>query len=234
MFTKSAEWYDLIYGFKDYERDARTLFDWLQKTHPTARTILDVACGSGEHDRHLATRYAVDGLDLDETFLEIARKKNPAGRYTAGDMTSFDLSRRYDVVLCLFSSIGYAKTLDKLTRAFRCFRKHVAHDGIVLVEPWIEPDNWHSGRLDMTTAEADGRKVCRMSVSGRDGWVSWCEFHYLLAANGEIRHETERHELGLFTRTEILSAFRDAGFGAEYSSPGLSGRGIYVARPASG
>jgi SAM-dependent methyltransferase len=233
MFAKSAEWYDLLYGFKDYEKDARTLFDWLEKTHPTARTILDVACGSGEHDRHLAARYAVDGLDLVEAFLEIARTKNPAGRYVAGDMADFDLGRRYDVILCLFSSIGYVRTTDRLAQAFRCFRKHVKDDGIVIVEPWIEPEKWQSGKVDMSTAEAEGRKVCRMALTGAEGRISWVLFHYLMGANGEIRHETERHELGLFSREEMLSAFREAGFDIEHSSQGLTGRGVYMARPVS-
>lgn len=95
MFDLSARYYDLFYSFKNYEREAE-IIRGLLKTHAAdAHAILDVACGTGEHDRFLKKDYAVDGVDLNATFLEIARAKNPEGRYSIGDMTNFDVGRRY-------------------------------------------------------------------------------------------------------------------------------------------
>ena len=78
-----------------------------------ARTILDVACGTAEHARLLvdSNGFTVAGLDLDEGFVRIARAKLPSGMVYHADMTSFELPGRYDVVLCLFSAIGYVRTL---------------------------------------------------------------------------------------------------------------------------
>lgn len=50
--------------------------------------------------------YSVDGIDLDPEFVEIARRKLPRSLIEHADMVDFDLGRRYDVVVCLFSSIG--------------------------------------------------------------------------------------------------------------------------------
>ena len=64
---------------------------------------------------------------------------------------------------------------------------------------------------------------------------SWMEFHYLVGDLGEIRHLTEVHELGLFTKAEMLQAFDRAGFSeVEYDPDGLTGRGLYVARTDPG
>src|SRR5262249_5974817 len=136
MFSASAELYDLIYsGFKDYATATSALTDIIRREHPRARTVLDVACGTGEHARRLTDDYGydVDGLDLDPAFVRIARAKLPRGSVYQADMTSFELSRRYDVILCLFSAIGYVTTLANVTRTLERLRQHLLDGGIALV-----------------------------------------------------------------------------------------------------
>ena len=108
MFSASAEFYDLIYStFKDYVAEVEQITSVLRRLNPQSQTVLDVACGTGEHARLLAAQgFVVDGLDLDPAFVRIAEQKHPAGQFFAADMSDFHLSRRYDAVLCLFSSIG--------------------------------------------------------------------------------------------------------------------------------
>ena len=127
MFSASAEYYDLIYStFKDYSSEAALVAALLRQFNPHSRTVLDVACGTGEHARRLAALgFTVDGLDLDPAFVRIARQKHPAGHFVEADMSDFQLPDRYDAVLCLFSSIGYLKTLDRVARALACFRRHL-------------------------------------------------------------------------------------------------------------
>jgi len=109
MFSAPAELYDLIYsGFKDYPAESGQLAATIRRAYPQARTVLDVACGTAEHARLLVDQYGfdVDGLDLDPAFVAIARRKLRRGRVSEGDMTSFVMPGRYDVVQCLFSSIA--------------------------------------------------------------------------------------------------------------------------------
>lgn len=117
MFSKSAQLYDILYSFKDYPAKSLMIIDLVQKEMPDARTVLDVACGTAEHDKHLSQKYLVDGLDLDPEFVRIAARKNPQGSFVHADMRNFDLGKTYDVILCLFSSIGYVKTLDNVIQA---------------------------------------------------------------------------------------------------------------------
>jgi ubiquinone/menaquinone biosynthesis C-methylase UbiE len=93
MFVESAELYDAIYHFKNYARECERLRTLIGEAVPAANTILDVACGTGEHARFLKEHYAVDGVDINENYLRAARLKNPAGNYTRADMTDFDLGR---------------------------------------------------------------------------------------------------------------------------------------------
>lgn len=234
MFSESADLYDLIYRqFKDYADETRRIARLLKRVHSDGKTLLDVACGTGEHPRHLAGDYGyrVDGLDVEPEFVRLAQQKNPSGRFLCADMTDFYMERRYDAILCLFSSIGYVRTLENVERTLRRFREHLAVGGVVVVEPWIEPQAWQSGRVFMHTAEADHGAVCRMSHSARRGETSVLTFHYLIGRGEGIERVTETHELGLFTREQLESCFTAAGFTAvEYDSEGLIGRGLFTAR----
>ena len=87
MFTASAELYDAIYfAFKDYVAEAGDIAERVQRLSPSARTILDVGCGTGEHARLLTERgFHVHGLDINEDFLRLARSKVPTARFHCAD-----------------------------------------------------------------------------------------------------------------------------------------------------
>jgi ubiquinone/menaquinone biosynthesis C-methylase UbiE len=133
----------------------------IRTLHPHGRAVLDVACGTGEHALRLSRDHGfdVDGLDLDAGLLRVARRKHPDGRFFDGDMSDFALHRRYDVILCWFSSIGCLVTLERTRRALECFRRHLRPDGVVLVEPWFEPGRLEDGRVFRMTGTDEGRTV---------------------------------------------------------------------------
>jgi SAM-dependent methyltransferase len=233
MFTASGDLYDAIYAaFKDYGREVGEIDALLRRAHPSPRTVLDAGCGTGEHARRLAESYgyAVDGIDLDPTLLAIARRKHPAGTFVQADMSDFALHRKYDAVLCLFSSIGYLRTLDRVTHALRCFRDHAASGGIVIVEPWFTPGAMTDGHVSRNRAESGSLRVERTSRTEIDGRVSRLHFEYRIEDANGVRTATELHELGLFTTDEMLAAFTEAGLAAEHDPVGLIGRGMYVAK----
>ena len=231
MIVKSAQWYDALYRFKDYTKESADIISLLKKEHPQARSVLDVACGTAEHDKCLASVYLVDGLDISDDFVRIASAKNPGGKYFCMDMTDFCLERSYDVILCLFSSIGYAKTIEKVTQALHCFEKHLNPDGVILVEPWFTPDTWNpDDRVHLLTGEMPEGKICRMNISRQEGDLSIIEFHYLVGTASGVEHFTERNELGLFSVDDMKSAFDDTNLAVRYDETGLTGRGFYIAK----
>lgn len=233
MFSKSFDYYDkIVKEFKDYEKECADINERIQEAFPGARTILDVACGTGEHALILQETYGyeVDGIDLEEGFVNHAQKKCSHGSFTVADMTDFDLGKKYDVVTCLFSAIGYAGSLEKTKLAIACFKDHLNSNGVMFVEPWIDPDKFQNGQTFLRTVDKDGFKAARIGRSEVFGKTSRVTFEYLVAVDDEIIRETEVHELCLLTYEELLECFHTNGLETEFDEVGLMNRGLVIAR----
>jgi ubiquinone/menaquinone biosynthesis C-methylase UbiE len=234
MFKNTEEFYDLMYSAKDYRHEAQNLARLIhERIGPGRRTLLDVACGTGEHHRFLANEFEITGLDLNAAFIEIARRKNPGATYHVADMTDFSLGRKFDVITSLFSAIGYVQTLERVVATLKCFERHLAPGGVILLEAWMEPQQYRPGATHLKVFERDGVKVVRASVSlMRDG-MSYMPMHYLIVEPTGVRHLTEEHVMGIFTVEQNLNAFREAGLVAEkMEQPLFAERGLYVGRRA--
>jgi SAM-dependent methyltransferase len=228
VFARSAQLYDTIYSFKDYAREAELVDELIQQRTPRAESLLDVACGTGKHLERLRSRYRCEGLDLDPALLAIARERCPDVPFHEGDMTSFDLGRRFDAVVCLFSAIGYARSEELLRRAIGTMATHLEPGGVLLVEPWLTPETFEERHVAAAFVDEPELKVARVNNAERRGRLSSFEFHYLVGTPDRVEHFTERHELGLFTHGEYAAALRAAGLAAEYDPHGLMGRGLHI------
>jgi len=231
MFSESADIYDAIYlnMGKDYAAEARIISALAQQHKRTpGLSLLDVACGTGLHIGYLREHFQVEGLDLDEEMLKAARKKHPEIPFHHGDMTNFRLGRQFDVLTCLFSSIGYVVTAPRLQQAIQTMCGHLKPGGVLIVEPWFTPEQWHSGTVHASFVNLPELKIARMNISAERDNVSILAFEYLVGTPENIRRFTEHHELGLFTHAEYLQAFRAANLEVTHDPVGLDGRGLYL------
>ena len=170
----------------------------------------------------------MEGLDLDQGMLAQARSKLPGIAFHEDDMVEFDLGRTYDVVISLFSSIGYARTEARLNQAIRRMADHAREGGLVIVEPWFDPDSYRAGIPHAVFVDKPDVKIARLDVSQMEVGVSVLDFHFLVADSQGVDSFTERHELGLFTQDQYLSAFEDARLETTYEPEGIDGRGLYL------
>jgi SAM-dependent methyltransferase len=231
MFTNSAHVYDAVYSFKDYAAEAGRVHELVAERSPGASTLLDVACGTGKHLEQLRAWYEVSGLDLDPQLLEIAKERLGDVELHQGDMTGFSLGRRFDVLTCLFSSIGYVGTVERLDAAIAAMAAHLNPGGVLILEPWLTPDEWLVDRPHLLSVDEPDLKIARMTISGREGRLAVMNFEYLIGTPAGIEAFSERHEAALFTDEEYRQAFAAAGLVVARDPEGLIGRGLYIARP---
>jgi ubiquinone/menaquinone biosynthesis C-methylase UbiE len=229
LYDRSAEFYDAIYSFKNYEKETAKLHELIQQhKRSPGNELLDVACGTGGHIAYLKRDYSVEGLDINPRMLRLARKKHPDVVFYHSDMTSFKLKKNFDVVTCLFSAIGHVKTKRRLNLAVRAMARHLKPGGLLVVESWPTPKQWQIGRLGSNFVDESNLKIARFSISKTRGSLSILDLHHLVATPNRIQHFMERLEMGLFTHEEYLDAFRQAKLETVYDSEGLMGRGLYI------
>ncbi len=231
MFNKSYLYYDKIYAQKDYQAETEKLQLFIEEhLRSDGKRLLDVACGTGQHIQYLSEHFDVEGLDLVPELLEIAKEKYPEVQFHQGNMMDFDLKKQFDVLTCLFSAIGYAKTLDNLHRAIASMARHLVPGGLLLIEPWFTPDAWKPGNVHTMFIDEPDLKIVRMNTSFQEGRLSYFDFHFLIGTDEGTEHFTERHELGLFEIEETRDAFVSQGLEVIYDEEGIAGRGLYIGK----
>lgn len=147
VFGKYAEYYNLLYKDKDYAGEAQYVHGLIQKYCPGAKTVLNLGCGTGNHDFELAKLgYEVTGVDMSEEMLAAAdsRRASIACSITQpcfqqGDIRIIRLEKTFDVAISLFHVMSYQTTNDDLQAAIATAKVHLADGGCFIFDCWYGP-----------------------------------------------------------------------------------------------
>lgn len=232
MYSRSAQLYDDLHYFNDYGRASSDLLQLVGDLCPGAQTLLDVGCGTGQHLSHLRGQIHVEGLDISEELLDVARERLPDVAFHRGDMIDFDLGRTFDVVICLFGSITFVRTPANLDRAVSCLARHVSPGGLLVIEPWLAPEQYWHNHVVMNVADKPERKIAWMYVGQEQDNIVTYDHHFMVGTPEGVSHFTERHRMGLFSEDDYVSSLTAAGMSILRRDPGgFFGKGLYVATP---
>ena len=229
MFTRSAEYYDLMKSPKNYQEESIQIIDILNCFDISNGTILDLACGTGEHDRYLKSKFQIDGLDLNKELIEIAKAKNHECNYHIGNMIDFEIDKSYNAIICLYGSVGYTKSLKNLSRMIACCKKHLNKNGLLIIEPWYSPDNWKANSIHTISVKTEFISITRMGFGNKNGDIV---FHYLIGENEKgIEYFTETYKFGLFTHKELMQIFHENRLNTIFMKNTVQKRGLYIGKP---
>lgn len=101
--------------------------------------VLDVACGWGRHAIELAKQgFEVTGVDYSPALIaearEEARKAGVKVKFLCGDMRKLDYRGEFDVVLSLFSSLGYFEAEEDDVEVLKRMREAAGEEGRLVLE----------------------------------------------------------------------------------------------------
>ncbi len=224
IYKKRADLYDAIYHFKDYAGEAEKVRELLEARDIGAGSrVLEAACGTGKHLQHFESHYDVAGFDLHDGMLAAAQKRLPNTNLFQADMADFRVDKPYDALLCLFSSIGYLTKREQLEKAARCFAAAVRPGGILVVEPFVSPEEFIPGRPILQTYDGDDLKCARACLPKKVDQLAVLEFNWLVMREGQkiVEHFTELHELWLCPPSVLKDAFEKAGFAVSIENDSL-------------
>lgn len=131
-YQSFARFYDAVQG--DGADRAAVVRELMERHCPGARTVLELACGTGSILAQLRSGYEVTGLDRSREMLALAAVKLPGVRLVESDMTRFSLGERFDVVLCVYDSINHLLEFAEWEALFDRAREHLNEGGVFVFD----------------------------------------------------------------------------------------------------
>lgn len=168
--------YDAIYGDKDYEGECDYLESLFVKyRNAPVKTILDVACGTGNHAIPLAKRgFVVTAQDISNSMVQMGiRKAIERGVqidwHSGMSMQNFTHDKKFDAVICMFSAIDYLIRDEDIRSTLINIQNHLSEDGLFIMDFWNRSavENSYSPRRDKTVQDHN-RLVKRTSNTSLD------------------------------------------------------------------
>jgi len=231
MYKELAKYYDLIYHWKDYEKEALRIKELILKYKDSQGIqLLDVGCGTGKHLEYFKEDYTCMGVDLNDEILSVAKKNLMDVIFKQADMVTMDLKDTFDIITCLFSAIGHVQTYSNLEKTLKNFTNHLNQGGVVIIEPWFTKSTYLLGHPGMTTYDGEDVKIARLNTTKIENDISVMDMHYLIVERDmDVQYYVETHKLGLFEIEKFLELMKEAGFKAEFLKDGLmKERGLYI------
>jgi ubiquinone/menaquinone biosynthesis C-methylase UbiE len=236
-FYRSASDYDLRYG---HGSNVDVAFWIALRERLGARRVLELGCGSGRVTLPLARAGAAQGvtiigLDLSSAMLDGARTKlasEPAEvmaavRLVEGDMRSFALDERFDLIFVPFNTLGHLHAIDDQIACLTTARRHLAPGGRFAAEvTQLGLDELHRGvaepdRLfvhDATTDPATGERLVRHRRYRYRRDTQTADSHFVeerLTTGGDVIVQTADLRLHVYFPRELELLFRLAGYQIE-------------------
>lgn len=131
-YTSFSEFYDTIMG--DRSDLIRLVRDRCHRHAPQATTLLELGCGTGSILAGLQPFYDLTGIDNSDKMLSVAQQKVPSATLECHDITSFELGRTFDIVICVFDTINHLIDYPSWERTFERAYAHLSRDGIFMFD----------------------------------------------------------------------------------------------------
>jgi len=222
VFKNYAEYYDLIYKDKDYEKEAEFLESIFQQySSNQINTILDLGCGTGEHAIALSRKgYQLTGVDASEVMLNKAKEKKQKLRFNIdfhlGDIRSFQLEKKFDCITCMFAVLNYVTQNDDIEKTLKNIHKHLSEGGLFVCDIWnglAVIRELPSTRVKVIKEGAT--KIIRTVEPQLDAFQHICKSnYYMLVLNDgkKVEEIKETHVVRFLFPQEIIYYLKNAHF----------------------
>jgi SAM-dependent methyltransferase len=215
---KYAEYYDKFNSGKDYSKEVDYLENIFKQHGILIKDILNLGCGTGVHDALLACRdYNISGLDLSEEMIQIARSKNiPRAKYYIGDMSKFQINKRFDACLSMFAAFGYLNSNQQVQSCLKCVNLHLKNDGLFVMDCWNGLGVLREPPTSRTKKVKNGNlEIIRTSYPELDSRNHLCHVKFDVQIYKDSRlidRFEENHTMRYFFPKEIEKYISDGGF----------------------
>lgn len=227
LYHDLAWTWEILVSQEEYVPETEFVKKMVQKhKKSTGNDLLDMGCGGGHHDLLLKNDFKIVGIDKSEMMLEFARRRNPELEYLPGDIRTFQLGRKFDVIMAM-DTIMYNLTYADIEKTLANFSDHLRAGGVMIftledLKEKFEQNKTkfkkhHKGNLEAVLIEN------QYDPNPDD---TEYEYHliFLIRKEGKFRLEVDLHRVGLFELDKVLEIFKNLNFRSNLYELDFSGR----------
>ncbi len=219
VYSAYARHYDAIGQSAFGEMTAGLVMDHLGKSGFEARSVLDLACGTGAATLPMARAgLQVTGLDRSNEMIEIARQRATAEGlsidWVHADMTDFDVASPFDLVTCFYDAVNYLAGHAELAEFAACCHRALRTGGMLAFDINTRrklEEHWQDSTL--VAADTEDRFIVYQSWFDADANASPLVMNlFERQDDGHWRRFTEEHVEFAFAIDVVSATLVDAGF----------------------
>lgn len=225
--------YDLIYAQKDYKKEALFIGEQLYGYNSSARSLLEIGCGSGRHSYHFAEMgFEVMGVDQSQAMLEKAPQNAPNVReFLCTSAQKLALGRTFDVVAAPFHVFSYQNTASDISLFLKSLRTHTQPQAVLYLDFWLA-DAVLSQKPEKRSlvAENNQLKVVRLATPKHLPLKNIVEVHYNFEIWDKVNQNSfsfsELHSMRYFSLAEVEFMLNTYGFVVRHCGEFLSNMSV--------
>ena len=127
-----AKFYDRL--MSDSSIRSKQIIRCIDRYGPGAASLLELGCGTGAVLDGLSAVGSLVGMDISPDMLDVARARLPGAQFIQGDISSFDLGRSFDVIVCTYDVLNHLAEFSSWISCFSCTCKHLTEDGLFIFD----------------------------------------------------------------------------------------------------
>ncbi|MDP4115355.1 MAG: class I SAM-dependent methyltransferase [Bacteroidota bacterium] len=146
MYTISKQYdvvpliYDHIMANLDYDSWGEYLLQIIEDYSVVSKNVLEIAAGTGKIANILHSKFPLY-LTTDLSLAMLKTNTNKRLKKVCCDMTMLPFKNKFDVIICIFDSINYLTSVEKLLSFFKEIRNSLSDDGIFTFDAALEQNS---------------------------------------------------------------------------------------------
>ncbi|MFM8270675.1 MAG: class I SAM-dependent DNA methyltransferase [Pseudomonadota bacterium] len=208
IFSDYGQYYDLLYGDKNYVEEVSYITNLLHRIGVRSGKILEFGSGTGRHGRLLGEQgFSVVGIERSPVMASRA-VLTESFKCLVGDACTTKVNDKFDAVLALFHVVSYQISNESLLQLFENASAHLSPNGFFIFDVWYSPavgKNIPEARIKKAFNE--NLKVTRFAQPRLKADSNQVDVEYEIIVQdrltGKVETTEETHSMRHFSTPEI-------------------------------